>query len=96
MERGNDDDDESIEHQPPSRQNSHRFMCLNRMFLALIALLVSLITSYQVFHQLRTRSLSSEPSLCFTEPGKFHITLFNDLHFGEGPETDWGPLADDC
>lgn len=34
------------------------------------------------------------PALHFTENGTFQITIFEDLHFGEAENTDWGPLQD--
>lgn len=37
---------------------------------------------------------SAWPSLHFTNNKTFHITIFEDLHFGEGPDTDWGPSHD--
>ncbi|KAH8751319.1 Metallo-dependent phosphatase-like protein [Diaporthe sp. PMI_573] len=38
---------------------------------------------------------SAWPALHFTSSGTFHITVFEDLHFGEGEDTDWGPSNDD-
>ncbi|KAJ4419471.1 hypothetical protein N0V82_004916 [Gnomoniopsis sp. IMI 355080] len=40
------------------------------------------------------RLASAWPALQFTENGTFHITIFEDLHFGEAEDTDWGPLQD--
>lgn len=37
---------------------------------------------------------SAWPALQFTENGTFQITIFEDLHFGEAEDTDWGPLQD--
>lgn len=37
---------------------------------------------------------SAWPTLRFTNAKTFHITIFEDLHFGEGPATDWGPSHD--
>lgn len=34
------------------------------------------------------------PALQFTEGGTFQIAIFEDLHFGEAEDTDWGPLQD--
>ncbi|KUI59177.1 putative inactive purple acid phosphatase 16 [Cytospora mali] len=34
------------------------------------------------------------PDLHFTDKGTFQITIFEDLHFGEAEDTDWGPLQD--
>lgn len=34
------------------------------------------------------------PALQFTEDGTFQIAIFEDLHFGEAEDTDWGPLQD--
>lgn len=34
------------------------------------------------------------PALHFTENGTFQITIFEDLHFGEAEDTDWGPSQD--
>lgn len=37
---------------------------------------------------------SAWPPLRFTPKGTFQMTVFNDLHFGEAEDTDWGPLQD--
>lgn len=37
---------------------------------------------------------SAWPQLRFTPKGTFQMTVFNDLHFGEAENTDWGPLQD--
>lgn len=34
------------------------------------------------------------PALRFTDAGTFQISIFEDLHFGEAEDTDWGPLQD--
>lgn len=34
------------------------------------------------------------PALRFTDEGTFQIAIFEDLHFGEAENTDWGPLQD--
>lgn len=34
------------------------------------------------------------PALQFTENGTFQVAIFEDLHFGEAEDTDWGPLQD--
>lgn len=34
------------------------------------------------------------PALQFTDDGTFQITVFEDLHFGEAEDTDWGPQQD--
>lgn len=34
------------------------------------------------------------PALRFTDEGTFQISIFEDLHFGEAEDTDWGPLQD--
>ncbi|ROV91195.1 hypothetical protein VMCG_09337 [Cytospora schulzeri] len=34
------------------------------------------------------------PTLHFTDEGTFQIAIFEDLHFGEAEDTDWGPLQD--
>jgi hypothetical protein len=33
--------------------------------------------------------------LRFTSTGTFQISVFEDLHFGEGEATTWGPLQDE-
>lgn len=38
---------------------------------------------------------SAWPALHFTDSRTFHITVFEDLHFGEGEDTDWGPSHDE-
>lgn len=38
--------------------------------------------------------VSAWPQLRFTPEGTFQMTVFNDLHFGEAENTDWGPLQD--
>ncbi|KAK0439343.1 Metallo-dependent phosphatase [Armillaria borealis] len=35
-----------------------------------------------------------KPRITFRPDGTFKITVFSDLHFGEGPETIWGPEQD--
>lgn len=40
------------------------------------------------------RVASAWPALQFTKNGTFQITVFEDLHFGEAEDTDWGPLQD--
>lgn len=35
-----------------------------------------------------------KPRITFRPDGTFKITVFSDLHFGEGPETVWGPEQD--
>jgi hypothetical protein len=37
---------------------------------------------------------SAWPQLRFTPEGTFQMTVFNDLHFAEAENTDWGPLQD--
>lgn len=37
---------------------------------------------------------SAKPTLQFTDNGTFQISVFEDLHFGEAENTDWGPLQD--
>ncbi|RAK95319.1 metallophosphoesterase family protein [Aspergillus ibericus CBS 121593] len=32
--------------------------------------------------------------LRFTSNGTFHLTVFEDLHYGEAEDTDWGPMQD--
>ncbi|KAK7739736.1 hypothetical protein SLS53_005706 [Cytospora paraplurivora] len=34
------------------------------------------------------------PALSFTDEGTFQIAIFEDLHFGEAENTNWGPLQD--
>ncbi|CAN8105519.1 unnamed protein product [Discula destructiva] len=34
------------------------------------------------------------PALQFTKDGTFQIAVFEDLHFGEAEDTDWGPQQD--
>jgi len=36
----------------------------------------------------------TKPRLVFCPDGTFKVTLFSDLHFGEGEEVDWGPEQD--
>lgn len=38
---------------------------------------------------------SAWPALHFTRSRTFHITVFEDLHFGEGEDTAWGPSHDE-
>lgn len=38
---------------------------------------------------------SAWPALHFTSSRTFHITVFEDLHFGEGEDADWGPSNDE-
>ncbi|KAK0473749.1 Metallo-dependent phosphatase [Armillaria novae-zelandiae] len=35
-----------------------------------------------------------KPRITFRPDGTFKITVFSDLHFGEGPDTIWGPEQD--
>lgn len=37
---------------------------------------------------------AARPVLQFTKNGTFQITVFEDLHFGEAEDTNWGPLQD--
>ncbi|KAH8819838.1 putative DNA repair exonuclease SIA1 [Xylogone sp. PMI_703] len=37
---------------------------------------------------------STAPVLRFTKDGTFHLAVFNDLHYGEAENTDWGPEQD--
>lgn len=41
-----------------------------------------------------SRATAAWPPLRFTEDGTFQISIFEDLHFGEAEDTDWGPLQD--
>ena len=36
----------------------------------------------------------NKPRLTFRKDGTFKITVFSDLHFGENPWDDWGPVQD--
>src|SRR6267154_2764375 len=36
----------------------------------------------------------TKPLLTFSPSGTFKITVFSDLHYGENPWDDWGPLQD--
>ena len=37
---------------------------------------------------------ASKPKLTFRADGTFKITVFSDLHYGENPWDDWGPIQD--
>ncbi|KAI9663783.1 MAG: hypothetical protein M1821_007273 [Bathelium mastoideum] len=37
---------------------------------------------------------SSTPALRFTSDGKFQVAVFEDLHYGEAEDLDWGPQQD--
>lgn len=53
------------------------------------------VISYAASLAILSRHLASAwPALQFTDNGTFQITLFEDLHFGEAEDTDWGPLQD--
>lgn len=36
----------------------------------------------------------NKPRITFKDNGTFKITVFSDLHFGENPWDDWGPVQD--
>ncbi len=36
----------------------------------------------------------NKPRLTFRSDGTFKLTVFSDLHFGENPWDDWGPVQD--
>lgn len=36
----------------------------------------------------------TKPRITFKEDGTFKLTVFSDLHFGENPWDDWGPVQD--
>ena len=36
----------------------------------------------------------SKPRISFKSDGTFKLTVFSDLHFGENPWDDWGPVQD--
>lgn len=54
------------------------------------------VVSYAASLAILSRHLASAtwPALHFTENGTFQVTIFEDLHFGEAEDTDWGPLQD--
>jgi predicted MPP superfamily phosphohydrolase len=41
-----------------------------------------------------SRRLKQKPKLSFSKEGSFKILQLADLHVGEAPSTDWGPLQD--
>lgn len=57
--------------------------CLDKMkYIAILLVLFHAVLS------------STWPALHFTNNNTFRIAIFEDLHFGEGPDTDWGPSHD--
>lgn len=56
------------------------------MFLALSACLLCAITIAD--------GLFSKTPLRFTQNGTFQLSIFEDLHFGEAEDLDWGPQQD--
>ena len=36
----------------------------------------------------------NKPRLIFGASGTFKLTIFSDLHYGENPWDDWGPVQD--
>ncbi|KAL7803922.1 Metallo-dependent phosphatase-like protein [Trichoderma afarasin] len=56
----------------------------------------ALVSAALLSHRAAAAAVSScaWPQLRFTPEGTFQMTVFNDLHFGEAENTDWGPLQD--
>jgi Calcineurin-like phosphoesterase len=71
------------------------------MLAALLTAMMTRIHLLWVFMPFPTWSSplnNAENKLAFSKDGSFQITVFNDLHFGEGednpPEWGWGPPSD--
>lgn len=64
-----------------------------RVSLAHTAILLAILHSSSSLAANASTS-PSWPPLQFTNDGTFQIAIFEDLHFGEAENTDWGPLQD--
>jgi Calcineurin-like phosphoesterase len=52
-------------------------------------------TALSTPHSSPDASSSTSPPLTFTRDGTFKISIFEDLHFGEAEDLDWGPRQDE-
>lgn len=59
-----------------------------------IAQVPFVLITFTTLLRLSCSAAAAWPALEFTEDGTFQMTIFEDLHFGEAEDTDWGPLQD--
>lgn len=55
---------------------------------------MGILTYVPLLVALSSCTAAQAPTLQFTASGTFQISIFEDLHFGEAEDTDWGPLQD--
>lgn len=65
--------------------------CLTR--IVMITFIAFVLAAFMA-ERAAAAAVPSWPPLRFTPEGTFQMTVFNDLHFGEAENTDWGPLQD--
>jgi hypothetical protein len=83
-----------LESQPEEVRSSRVYLFLHntRIFIMTLITVLSLLS---ILHtSIAWPSPAQQQTLRFTKDGTFQVCIFEDLHYGEAEDTDWGPQQD--